>query len=154
LFPDPLVFGWAWPAFGAAAALSTIFAASRLKGVPPRRLVALGTLLTAAGVAAPALAPGLTTILVSALCVGGSFVVVTMAAFQDARLVAGADASRVVAAMTAAFALGQLVGPLTVRSGPIEMSLQIPSLIASVSLLAAAIVLLRSAARRLIPVID
>jgi hypothetical protein len=77
-----------------------------------------------------------------------------MAAFQDARLVAGADASRVVAAMTAAFALGQLVGPLTVRSGPIEMSLQIPSLIASVSLLAAAIVLLRSAARRLIPVID
>jgi hypothetical protein len=34
------------------------------------------------------------------------------------------------------------------------MSLQIPSLIASVSLLAAAIVLLRSAARRLIPVID
>jgi len=154
LFPDPLVFGWAWPAFGAAAALSTIFAASWLKGMPPRRLVALGTLLTAAGVAAPALAPGLATILVSALCVGGSFVVVTMAAFRDARLIAGANASRVVAAMTAAFALGQLIGPLTVPSGSIETSLPIPSLVASVGLLAAAIVLLRSPARPLVPIAD
>jgi len=154
LLPDPLVFGWAWPAFGAAAGLSTLFAASRLKSVPPRRLVALGTLLTAAGVAAPALAPGLATILISALCVGGSFVVVTMAAFQDARLVAGAATSRVVAAMTAAFALGQLIGPLTVRSGSIETSLLVPSLAASVALLAAAIVLLRRPAGRFGPVAD
>jgi len=99
-------------------------------------------------------APGLATILISALCVGGSFVVVTMAAFQDARLVAGAATSRVVAAMTAAFALGQLIGPLTVRSASIETSLFVPSLAASVALLAAAIVLLRRPAGRFGPVAD
>ncbi|HKP65527.1 MAG TPA: YbfB/YjiJ family MFS transporter [Casimicrobiaceae bacterium] len=153
LLPDPLVFGWAWPAFGAAAALSTLIAA-KFKRVPPRRLVAFGTLLTAAGVAAPAISPGLASILVSALFVGGSFVVVTMAAFQDARLIAGSNAPRVVAAMTAAFALGQLIGPLTVPAGAIDKALTVPSLAASVGLIAAALVLLKSPARRLVPAAD
>ena len=153
LLPDPLVFGWAWPAFGAAAALSTLIAAN-FKRVPPRRLVAFGTLLTAAGVAAPAISPGLVSILVSALLVGGSFVVVTMAAFQDARLIAGGSAPRVVAAMTAAFALGQLIGPLTVPAGAIDHALTVPSLAASALLIVAALVLLRSPAQRLIPAVD
>jgi hypothetical protein len=42
--------------------------------------------------------------------------VVTMAGIQEARRVAGPSAPRLIAAMTAAFAVGQLAGPFTVTS--------------------------------------
>ena len=48
----------------------------------------------------------------SALLVGGTFVVTTMASLQVARESAHGDSARLVAAMTAAFALGQIIGPL------------------------------------------
>jgi hypothetical protein len=68
----------------------------------------------AIGVLAPAIRTGVSTLLLSAVCVGGTFMVVTMAGMQEARRVAGASAPRLMAAMTGAFAFGQLVGPLTV----------------------------------------
>jgi predicted MFS family arabinose efflux permease len=40
--------------------------------------------------------------------------VVTMAGIQEARRIAGAHAQTLVAAMTASFAIGQLLGPLVV----------------------------------------
>ncbi|MFL5301061.1 MAG: YbfB/YjiJ family MFS transporter [Anaeromyxobacteraceae bacterium] len=46
---------------------------------------------------------------------GRTFMVVTMAGLREARRVAGDSAPRLMAAMTAAFALGQLIGPFTVR---------------------------------------
>jgi hypothetical protein len=69
----------------------------------------------AVGLMAPALRMSLPALLVSAVCVGGTFMVVTMAGLQEARRVAGEAAPRLMAAMTAAFALGQLIGPFTVR---------------------------------------
>ena len=52
---------------------------------------------------------------VVAVTVGGTFIVVTLAAMRAAReLTAGA--TRLVAAITTAFATGQLVGPLLARS--------------------------------------
>jgi Uncharacterised MFS-type transporter YbfB len=56
------------------------------------------------------------TLLWCAVCVGGTFMVVTMAGIQEARRLAGAGAPRLIAGMTAAFAVGQLVGPFTVTS--------------------------------------
>jgi len=109
---DPLVFGWAWPAFGAAALASTLLVAHLGHG--HRRAWAASHLVMAAGVAAPVAVPGLFGILVAALCVGGTFVVITMVALQEARAVAGAGARGLIAAMTAAFALGQILGPLAV----------------------------------------
>ena len=52
--------------------------------------------------------------LLTAILVGGTFVVITMVAMQEARRVAGGDAPALMAALTAAFALGQIVGPLSV----------------------------------------
>ena len=54
-------------------------------------------------------------LLVCAVCVGGTFMVLTMAAMQVAREVGGPARRRLIAAMTAAFATGQLLGPLTVE---------------------------------------
>jgi hypothetical protein len=107
---DPAVFGWAWPIFGATAAVSTIFAA----GHGNRRIWTIAALAMAAGVAAPLVVPGAAGILASALLVGGTFMVITMAGMQEAREVAGANAAPLMAAMTAAFAAGQIAGPLLV----------------------------------------
>jgi predicted MFS family arabinose efflux permease len=114
--PDPAVFAWTWPVFGLAAALSTVAVSRLSRGVPPRRLWAGAQGVMAAGVLAPALRTSVPTLLWCAVCVGGTFMVVTMAGIQEARRVADASAPRLIAAMTAAFAVGQLVGPFTVTS--------------------------------------
>ncbi len=111
---DPLVFGWSWPLFGAAAAASTVAAAVLPRIVGNRRLWILGHLVMAVGVALPVVAPGIAGILCAALLVGGTFMVITMAGMQEARHVAGARARPLMAAMTAAFAVGQIAGPVGV----------------------------------------
>jgi MFS family permease len=116
LVPDPAVFAWTWPVFGLAAALSTVATSRWGPRVPPRRLWAAAQLVMAAGVLAPAIRGSVATLLLCAICVGGTFMVVTMGGIQEARRVAGASAPRLVAAMTAAFAVGQLVGPFTVTA--------------------------------------
>jgi hypothetical protein len=68
----------------------------------------------AAGVLLPALTINLATLLLSAVCVGGTFMVITMAGIREALRLGGAPASLAVGVMTAAFAIGQIAGPLTV----------------------------------------
>ena len=109
---DPAIFGWAWPLFGAAAMASTIFAAALLRGYAPRRVWMVCHLVMAFGVVLPVLWSGLAAIMVAALCVGGTFMVITMLSIQEARAVAGAHVVPLTAAMTASFALGQILGPL------------------------------------------
>lgn len=109
IIPDPRWFGWAWPAFGAAAMVSTLLA-GRIKN--QRRVWMWANLVMAIGVLLPVALPGLGAIVAAAVCVGGTFMVMTMAGLQEARRVAGADAKKLMGAMTAAFALGQVAGPL------------------------------------------
>jgi MFS family permease len=113
---DPAVFGWAWPIFGAAAMLSTLAAGAALRFAGNRRLWAGSHFIMAVGAVLPVFIPGFTAILVSALAVGGTFMVATMCAIREARAVAGVDATRLVAAVVAAFALGQIAGPLCVAA--------------------------------------
>lgn len=109
---DPAIFGWAWPVFGAAAMVSTIFAAALLRGCVPRRVWVVCHLIMAFGVVLPVFGGGLAAIVIAALCVGGTFMVITMLSIQEARAVAGAHVVPLTAAMTASFALGQILGPL------------------------------------------
>jgi predicted MFS family arabinose efflux permease len=113
---NPAVFGAAWPVFGVAAALSTWFAARWLRAVNNRRLWAGAYVLMAIGVGLPVAWPGLIAILVAALLVGGTFMVVTMAGLREARAVAPEAATAFIAAITAAFALLQVLGPLVVSA--------------------------------------
>jgi MFS family permease len=114
LIADPALFGWAWPVFGTAAALSTYAAARWLHAVDDRRLWAVAHALMAVGVVLPVLWPGLLAILLAALLVGGTFMVVTMAGLSEARRVAGMGATAFIGALTAAFAVGQVLGPLAI----------------------------------------
>ncbi len=109
---DPQIFGWAWPVFGAAAAASTLAAAPLIARVGNRATWIGCHFVMALGVAAPLLVPGIAGVLLSAFCVGGTFVVITLAGMQEARARYGAHAARLMAAMTAAFAAGQIAGPV------------------------------------------
>jgi len=111
---DSLWFGWAWPVFGAAALASTLLAARTGRLMSYRSLWILGTLVMAAGVLFPIVATGLAGIVVAAVCVGGTFMVNTMAGLQEARRLARANARVLMGAMTSAFAAGQIAGPLLV----------------------------------------
>jgi len=140
MVPDPVAFGWAWPVFGAAAGASTLLAGYLMRTLSCRALWALSAVVMAAGAVTPLVQPGLPGILVSALLVGGTFVVVTLVGVQEARAVAGESAGALVAAMTAAFAGGQIVGPLVVSAlGGYEVAL-----VAAGVALAASAVALRS----------
>jgi MFS family permease len=110
--PDPSLFGWSWPVFGAAAAASTLLAGAWFARMDRVRLWGLCQLTMAAGTALPGLWPSPMSVLLSALLVGSTFMVVTMAGLQEAKARAGAQATRLLGRMTAAFALGQIAGPV------------------------------------------
>ncbi|WP_309678832.1 YbfB/YjiJ family MFS transporter [Polaromonas sp.] len=109
---DPAFFGWAWPVFGLAAAASTWLASRYFSSASRIQLWVASQLLMAAGTALPAFWPSAATVLLSATLVGGSFMVITMAGLQEARARAGAQATRLLGQMTAAFAVGQIAGPI------------------------------------------
>ncbi|MGH8675309.1 MAG: YbfB/YjiJ family MFS transporter, partial [Burkholderiales bacterium] len=114
LLRNPIAFGWAWPVFGAAAALSTLVMKLVAERGSARTLWASAQLVMAFGVAAPLALPGMAGIALAALCVGGTFMVVTMSGMLEARRIAPAGAASLMAAMTAAFAAGQIAGPVLV----------------------------------------
>jgi MFS family permease len=103
---------------------------------------AASQLVLAFGVLLHALRPNLATTLVSAVCAGGTFVVTTMVGIEHARRVAPDRAPRLIATMTAAFALGQLIGPLTIRGSSAGTVALWPSVLAAALLVASSAALL------------
>ncbi len=112
---DPLVFGLTWPLFGLAAALSVGAAARWLANWPRRRVWALAQGTMALGTALPLLTHALWGLAASAVLVGGTFMVATMAGLQLARELSPDNPTPLLARMTVAFAAGQIAGPLLVR---------------------------------------
>jgi len=112
LIDDPQVFGLAWPVFGVGAALSTIATASCFGFANRLRTWAVSHLLMAAGVILPSVWLGAMAIAIAAILVGSTFMVVTMVGLQEARARQPDNPTALLAQMTAAFAIGQLAGPL------------------------------------------
>ena len=107
-------FAWAWPIFGAAATISTVLAAPLARRFSDRNVWITSNVAMAIGILVPIALPNLAGIAIAALCVGGTFMVNTMAGIQEARRVAGVHARALIGAMTSAFAVGQIIGPLLV----------------------------------------
>ncbi len=140
---DPAMFGLIWPVFGLAAALSTFASGWLGRGLAPWQLWTRAKWVLAGGVLAPALEVNVLTLLLSAVCVGGTFVVITMAGLKEAMRLGGEPASLVVGVMTAAFGAGQIVGPLTVSLlGRCGHGFALASIIAVLGLVAGNCVLL------------
>lgn len=118
LIPDPAVFGWAWPVFGLAALISTLIAGRLTTRFPNRAVWGMAHLIMGIGAVLPAFLPTMAGILLAALCVGGTFMVVTAAGLQEARRLSPQDPSKLMAKFTVAFALGQILGPVCVSLAP------------------------------------
>jgi len=111
---DPLVFGLTWPIFGLAAAGSVAISAKWGSSVSRERVWALAQTAMAIGTALPLLSVALGALILSAMMVGGTFMVATMAGLQLARERHPDDPTALVARMTIAFASGQIAGPLVI----------------------------------------
>lgn len=109
---DPRLFGLAWPVFGATAAVSTLLAGWWMRHASRLQVWAVSHLLMGAGVLLPSLWLNGLTVALSALLVGGTFMIVTMAGVQEIRSRAVGDPTALVGRMTAAFAIGQIAGPI------------------------------------------
>lgn len=141
LVQDPRLFGLAWPAFGLTAALSTLVAARLLRRASRMQVWAASHGLMGLGVLLPSVWLNGWTIALSALLVGGTFMVVTLAGVQEIRARASGDATALVGRMTSAFALGQIAGPvlssLLLLAWP-ERGLELASQAGALSLFASA----------------
>jgi predicted MFS family arabinose efflux permease len=108
---DPRWFGLAWPVFGLTAALSTLVA-GRLMRHSRLKVWAASHLLMGIGVVLPSLWLNGWSVALSALLVGGTFMVATVAGIQEIRGRAHGDPTALVSRMTTAFAIGQIAGPV------------------------------------------
>ena len=102
VMPDPAVFGWAWPLFGLAAALSCLMVPKLARRHGEIRIWRGAQAAMALGMAVAALRHDPAAVIVAALLVGGTFMVITQAGMVAARRLAGAAAPRAAALMTAA----------------------------------------------------
>lgn len=112
LIDDPRLFGLAWPVFGATAALSTFVAGWAMRRASRLQVWAVSNVIMGAGTLLPSLWLNGWTVALSALCVGGTFMVVTLVGVQEVRARAGGDPTRLVGRLVAAFATGQIAGPV------------------------------------------
>ena len=106
-----------WPFFGLAAALSVVLSQGlqrRFDNVSLLGVWRVSQIIMAVGTLLPALWQSLAGLMLSSLMVGGTFMVVTMAGLQvAASQVTHYPKYNLSALMTASFAFGQLIGPLT-----------------------------------------
>jgi predicted MFS family arabinose efflux permease len=145
IVPDPLIFGWSWPVFGAAAFVSTIYAATLQKRYTNRQVWAVCQAIMAAGLILPVLYPHIATIIAAGLCVGGTFMIITMTGMKEAHRIAPPDeVMRHIAIMTASFAAGQVIGPVFASTVyDVTQSFALPLVIASAVLVVTILPLLR-----------
>ena len=113
---SPIVFGWSWPVFGFAAFFSTLLAARLQARFSNRQIWAVSQFVMAVGLLLPIVHPRIGAIMAAGICVGGTFMIITMVGMKEAhRIAPSEDVMRHIAVMTASFATGQMI--VSVRSG-------------------------------------
>lgn len=128
-----------WIAVGLAAVPSVAFWAAIGQRIGNEAAFALACLTEAAGVALSVLALGAAGILASAVLLGGTMMGLVTLGFIEARRLTRGDPRRSLALMSAAFALGQIIGPsFAGLVYDIAGSFRLPSLVAAVTLVVAA----------------
>jgi predicted MFS family arabinose efflux permease len=140
---SPLVFGWSWPLFGAAAFLSTLISVRLHAHFSNRQIWAASQITMAAGLLPPVIYPHIGTVALAGICVGGTFVIIALAGMKEAhRTVSPYEVQRHIAALTTIFATGQIIGPVV--AGQIfeaTGSFSSPLLVTSIALASTALAL-------------
>ena len=129
-----------WVTFGVAAAPSVAFWSLIATRLGIAAAFALACVAEAAGVAMSVAWPSAAGIFLAAILVGGTFMGLTALGLERARALASGDPRRVLALMTGAFGLGQIIGPAF--AGAVSDWLggfAVPSFAAMLALLVAAV---------------
>ncbi len=147
---SPLIFGWSWPVFGVAAFFSTLLAARFQKRYSNRQIWAASQVVMAIGLLLPVIHPHILTIITAGLCVGGTFMIITMTGMKEAhRIAPPQDVMRHIAVMTVSFATGQMIGPVFASSVyDLTQSFAVSLIIASATLIITAITLVGASSKK------
>ncbi len=131
--------GLVWLVVGLAAVPSVAFWAWLGRCWGNDRSFAIACLVEAFGVALSVLVTGPVAIVVAAALLGGTFMGITALGLINARVLSRGDPRRAIAMMTAAFGLGQMIGPsFAGYAYGFGESFLLPSLVAAIALVAAA----------------
>lgn len=125
-----------WLVTGLAAIPSLFLWHNLTTRIGHAKTFAAGAIIEGVGVVASVSVGGIAGPLIGGLLLGGTFIAITAIGLQAGRLLAGAAPRRVLALMTAAFGVGQIIGPIVAgmladRTG----SFFLPSLLAAAALL-------------------
>ena len=132
-----------WPVVGLTAAPSIALWYRIARRLGDGRCFAIACLIEAAGVALSVLATSEWAVLLSAALLGGTFMGIASLGLIHAAHLSTADPRRLFALMTAAFGLGQMIGPTFAGVAyDLSDSLMIPSLVAAFALVVAAVLVM------------
>lgn len=128
-----------WFAVGLAAVPSVVAWVAIGRRLGNEASYALANLIEAAGVALSVLDKSLAGLILAALLLGGTIMGITALGLMEVRLLAKGDPRRALALMTAAFGLGQVIGPsFAGYAYQLTGSFRAPSLAAAAALVVAA----------------
>jgi predicted MFS family arabinose efflux permease len=129
-----------WVVFGVAAMPSVALWTRIATPIGISATFAAACIVEAAGVLASVVWPSALGVFLAAILVGGTFMGLTALGLSGARVGSAGDPRRVVALMTGAFGLGQIVGPIFAGIVSDQLgSFIAPSLVAALSLSIAAV---------------
>lgn len=108
----PALREWFWPLYGAATIVSTLLLPRVLRIVDNRRALAAACTSMIAGIAVCLVWPDIAGLILATILIGSVTMPIVMVVMREARLLAPRDPTRLIAALTTAFGVGQIVGPL------------------------------------------
>lgn len=108
----PALREWFWPLFGAAAALATLALPRLPERIGNRTALAACCMSMLAGMLLSVAWPSIAGLCIGTVLVGSATMPVVVLTMREARLLAPRDPTRLIAALTTAFGIGQAASPL------------------------------------------
>ena len=142
----PALREWFWPLYGAATVVLTLLLPRILRHIDNRSALAGTCISMIAGIALILAWPSIVGLALATMLIGGVLMPIVMVVMREARLLMPHDHTRLIAALTTAFGVGQIVGPLTAAwLAARQHSFDLPLLLAALTLVAASgLVLVRT----------
>ena len=134
----PALREWFWPLYGAATVVLTLLLPRILQRIDNRRALAGTCVSMILGITLILVWPSIIGLALATVLIGSVLMPIVMVVMREARRLAPSDHTRLIAALTTAFGIGQIVGPLTAAwLAAQQHSFDLPLLLAALTLLAA-----------------